>query len=121
MKYINSCLLVLALMSQVVGAEELGFLTDEEMQGALTERITQGVIESVDLATRSVLISGFTYDFGSAATGDPVEVKMYNSDGGAFELLQPGMKVEIAYSQFDDGRLAVRVQQLSNNAVLEES
>jgi len=108
-------------MSQVVGAEELRFLTDEEMQGAVAERITEGVIESVDLVTRSALVSGYAYDFGPAVTDDPVEVKMYNSDGGAFELLQPGMKVEITYGQFDDVRLAFRVQQLSDNAVLEES
>jgi hypothetical protein len=75
----------------------------------------------VDLATRSALVSGYTYDFGPAVTSEPVEVKMYNSGGGAFELLQPGMKVEITYGQFDDARLAFRVQQLSDNAELEES
>lgn len=121
MKYINSCLLVLALMSHMTVAEELEFITDEDvLNETVSARTTQGVIESVDLAERSAIIGGYTYDFGPANMPVPVEVKMYNSEHGAFELLRSGMKVEIVYGDFGDVRLTVRVQQLSDSAVLED-
>lgn len=121
MKYMNSCLLVLALMSQMTVAEEMEFITDEDvLNQTVRARTTQGVVESVDLAERSALISGYTYDFGPANMPIPVEVKMYNSDYGAFELLRSGMKVEIVYGDVGDVRLAVRVQQLSDSAVPED-
>lgn len=125
MKYINHCLLVIALMSQMALAadtdEQMEFITDENVLAeAVRARTTQGVIESVDLVERSAIISGYLYDFGPPDMRIPVEVKMYNSNYGAFELLQPGMKVEIVYGDVGDTRLAVRVKQLSNNAVLED-
>ncbi len=118
MKYINSCLLVLAIMSQMVVAEELRFLTEEEMQNATAARTTRGVIESVDLADKSTLISGYKYDFSSPGDQTPVAVKMYNSSYGAFELLLPGMKVELLYGEDGDIREAIQVQQLSDSTVI---
>ena len=114
MKYLNGCLMVLALMSQMAVAAELKFLTEEEMQGAVASRTTRGVIHSVDLAERTAIISGYKYDFGSPNEQMFVEVKMYNSAYGAFELLQPGMKVEIVYNDNGTERMAIEVQQLSD-------
>jgi len=114
----NSCLLVLAIMSQMVVAEEPRFLTNEEMQGGAAARTTRGEIETVDLNDRSAIISGYKYYFGSPNDESPVEVKMYKSNYGAFELLQPGMKVEVLYGEEVDGRSAIEVQQLSDNVVI---
>ena len=125
LKYINQCLLVIAFMSPMALAadpdEQIEFITDENvLKEAVRARTTQGVIESVDVAERSAIIGGYIYDFGPPDMRIPVEVKMYNSNYGAFELLQPGMKVEIVYGDVGDMRLAVRVKQLSNNAVIED-
>ena len=105
-------------MCQMAAAEELVFLSDEELEGAVAARTTKGVIESVDLATRSAVIGGYLYDFGRPDEQMPARVKMHNSDGGAYELLRPGMKVEIQYGDVGDVRLVVKVQQLSDRAVL---
>jgi hypothetical protein len=114
LKYLNGCLLVLALTSQMAVAEELRFLTEEEMQGAVASRTARGVIYSVDLAERTAIISGYKYYFGSPNEQADVKVKMYNSAYGAFELLQPGMKVEIVYGDDGNERWATEVQQLSD-------
>jgi hypothetical protein len=124
LKYLNGCLLVLALMSpmaQMAVAEELRFLTEVEMQDGVATRTTRGVIHSVDLAERTAIISGYEYDFGSPTQQTPVKVKMYNSAYGAFELLQPGMKVEIEYGDDGTERLVIEVQQLSDIDVPEDS
>jgi hypothetical protein len=105
-------------MSQMVVAEEPRFLTEEEMQDGTAVRTTRGEIETVDLNDRSAIISGYIYDFGSPNEESPVVVKMYRSNYGAFELLQPGMKVEILYGEELDGRSAIEVQQLSDNEVI---
>ena len=108
-------------MSQMAIAKEMEFITDENiLKNTVSARTTQGIVESVDLQARSAVISGYTYDFGTPDMPVPIEVKMYNSDYGAFELLEGGMKVEVVYGDTGDLRLVVRLQQLSNNATIEE-
>jgi len=108
-------------MSQLAIAQEMEFITDEDiLKNAVAARTTRGIVESVNLEARSAVISGYAYDFGTPDMPVPVEVKMYNSDYGAFELLERGMKVEVVYGDTGDLRLVVRLQQLSNDAVIED-
>ena len=111
---------MLAIISQSVAAEDRRPLTDEEIQNAGAVRTTQGIIHVLDLASRAGIISGYLYDFGSATEEDPVQVKMYNSDYGALELLRPGMRVEVVYGEEGNVRLAIRVQQLADQDLLED-
>ncbi len=64
------------------------------------------------------MIGGHKYYFGPAFSS-PLKVTMYNSDGGSIELLQPGMKVEITYGDFEKGRVAVAIRQLADEANIE--
>ena len=115
--------LFLAAGNPVFGREQDGFgksmqfVAPEDMdEGAVMARTARGVIQAIDLAKRTAHISGYTYDFG-----DTVEVKMYGSDFGSFEMLQPGMKVEVVYGDPGDIRIAVRLQQLTGSAEIDES
>jgi len=75
------------------------------------------VIRSIDLDTRTGVIGGYAYQFGSAV--QPVKVTMYNASTGALELLQPGMKVEVVYVDTDTTRLAISIQQLAQDEDVE--
>lgn len=111
---------------QVFGTEQddvsgpLEFVATEDMdEGAVMARTTRGVIQAIDLENRTAEISGFIYDFGEPDDPLPVQVKMSGSEFGAFEMLRPNMKVEIVYGDTGEIRLAVRLQQLADDAELE--
>ena len=120
--------LFLAAGNQVFGGEQddvsdsMHFVAPEDMDdGAVMARTTRGVIHAIDLAKRMARISGYIYEFGSPDDPATVGIKMYDSDFGAFEMLRPGMKVEVVYGDADDIRIAVRLQQLADDADMEES
>jgi hypothetical protein len=117
MKYVNCSLLVLVLFSQVAFAAEPASDGDVDFSHAVPAQITRGVIESIDLEQRIVIISGYSYDFGPNYT--PAEIKMYQSDAGALELLRNGMKVELKYGDIGSTRIPVKVRQLSDQDVVE--
>lgn len=119
MTYFRHLLLVITCMSQLAIAEEF-VTTPSQGDFKQTARVmdTRGVIQSIDLVTRTVVISGYAYDFGPDF--DTVEVKLYNSDAGALELLKPGMKVEVTYVNPDRRRVPISVIQLSNSTVIED-
>lgn len=83
----------------------------------LVARTDQGVIRSIDLEKRTVMIGGFLYEFGPRTS--PVKVTMLNSSAGAVELLRTGMKVEVEYLDLDTSRLALSLTQLPDNAKVE--
>lgn len=92
-----------------------------DLVGGLKEplrgRTDQGIVRSIDFEKRQVVIGGYNYDFGPP--GLPIQVKMLNSNTGAFELLQPGMKVEIIYGDLGTARIAARVTQLPDDEAVE--
>jgi hypothetical protein len=75
------------------------------------------VIRSIDLVTRTGVIGGYSYDFGSAV--EPVKVTMFNASTGALEMLQPGMKVEVVYVDTDTTRKAISIEQLAQDEEVE--
>ncbi len=97
--------------------------TFEEVMNSIKEplfvRVSEGVIRSLDLTTRTGIIGGHKYWFGPAFSESPLQVTMYGSEGGALELLQPGMKVEVTYGDTGDARIAVRIRQLADDADIE--
>ena len=84
-------------------------------------RTKYGIIRSIDLQSRTAIISGFKYAFGSVEDGRTAEVKLYGSEYGALELLKVGMKVKVVYGEFGFMRVVLRLQQLADNAVIEET
>jgi hypothetical protein len=119
--------LFLAAGNQVFGEKpddvrgSMQFVAPEDMdEGAVMARTTRGVVQAIDLAKRMAQIDGYIYEFGSPDDPGSVEVKMYDSDFGALEMLQPGMKVEVVYGDIGDIRITVRLQQLADDADIEE-
>ncbi len=117
MKPFNYSLLIFALMCQVTFAAESTPDITTDFSHAVPAQITRGLIESVDLEQRVIEVSGYIYDFGPEYT--PAEIKMYQSEAGALELLKAGMKVEIKFGDIGSTRIPVKVKQLSDNTVLE--
>lgn len=104
--------LLYSLSATAVTFEELVDSLDEP----LPEIIDTGVVRSIDLAARSIEISGFSYLVGPATIDFPVEVQLYGTTAGSFELLQVGMKVEVEYIDFGNARIALAIRQLSDAA-----
>lgn len=116
--------LCLTVSHRTFGAEQdvrsMEFVAAEDMdEGAVMASTTYGVVQSINLADRTAQISGYIYDFGDPNDRLPVEVRMIDSNLGAFELLQPNMKVEIVYGETKEIRLVVRLQQLVDDASIE--
>ena len=77
----------------------------------------EGVIRKIDLASRTAVISGYKYTFGSASGLNQPTVKLLNSNYGALELLEVGMKVQFHFVVVPGTyRRMLYLQQLPDNA-----
>lgn len=83
----------------------------------LVARTDRGIIRSIDLEKRTIMIGGYVYDFGPQTF--PFKVTMLNSSAGAVELLRTGMKVEVEYLDLETSRLAVSIKQLPDSTKVE--
>jgi hypothetical protein len=84
---------------------------------AIYARTTSGIIREIGLEAREAIISGYRYYFGHVQYNNAAEIKLYQSEGGAFELLTVGMKVEIVYAEYGHLRYVLSLQQLSDAAL----
>ena len=92
----------------------LGALTVQAQEFPMSE--SQGTIDSIDLGKRVVVISGYRY-----RPGYDLNVEIAGSYG-AFTMLQPGMKVRIAYRvKSGTERELVSVQEMPRNAPIDEA
>lgn len=103
MSLIMRCFLLLALMS---------FVDMSLAEKRLYARKTIGEIHEIDLAERKAVISGYRYDFGSVVIGNDSEVKMLGGSTGAFEMLEPGMKVFLLFADTGVSRYVLRAEQI---------
>ncbi|MBV1879780.1 MAG: hypothetical protein KUG79_19210 [Pseudomonadales bacterium] len=97
MQWISRLLGLFLLSTQVYAGNVNFYSVLESMPENSFERIEAGVVRGINLADRTVVISGFTYLLGPATLAKPVEVKLLNSSFASLELLTIGMKVEIRY------------------------
>lgn len=109
-----------AMATQSAGTSGL----DPELEDAISKlekplraRTTRGVIHTIDMNARKGIIGGFEYHFGPPTF--QLKVTMKNSSGGALELLQPGMKVEVVYGDFGTTRIAAAIKVLPDDAEIE--
>lgn len=117
----NFALLTFAILTAPTmtsaSTEEMSF---EEVMGSfdgpLMVRVSEGIIRSIDLSNRTGIIGGHKYWFSPSSSETPLKVRMYQSEGGALELLQVGMEVEITYGDTGIARVAVKIQQLRPGA-----
>ena len=114
-------LILLSVFSMSASAAELTFQeVMDSVEGTLAQRVTEGVIMSIDLSERTGIIGGYKYWFGTPFVETPLQVFMYQSEGGALELLQTGMKVEVTYGDTGVARFATIIQQLDDDADIED-
>ena len=112
-------LLVFILSSaQVTFAE-----TYDELLDGITEQMamreSDGVIRSIDHAARMMVIGGHEYHVGPSYAENPLEVELYGTSAGSFELLSTGMKVTVGYFDFGHTRVALEIRELSAGADIE--
>lgn len=114
-------LMIIAVVAMLYGpGYALGASLQEAVMGLkepLTARVDRGIVHEVDLARRTCMIGGYIYEMGPP--GSPAKVTMLNSRAGAFELLQPGMKVEVTYGDLGTTRLIAALTQLPSSADVE--
>lgn len=114
-------LVIMAVIALLYGpGTALGASLQEAVAGLkepITARVDRGVVREIDLARRTCMIGGYIYEMGPP--GMPAKVTMLNSSAGAFELLQPGMKVEVTYGDLGTTRLIAALKQLPSSADVE--
>ncbi len=116
MKTLLSTLLLMASFTvSAVTFEELGDSMDE----AVPSRVDEGIIRSIDLAARSIVVGGYDYLVGPSTLDQPVKVDLYGTSAGAFELLSTGMVVEVEYIDFGNARVAFRISELGPGVEVE--
>lgn len=118
MKKLFLMLLLGCLAPAVVNAAEPSIVDlASQLDAPLRARTMAGVIRSIDLEKRQAEISGYIFDFGPP--GLPIKILMESGSSGAFEMLDPGMKVEVIYGDLGTARIAVQVRQLPYDADIE--
>lgn len=76
----------------------------------------EGVIRKINLAERTAVISGYKYTFGNSSGFNQPTVKLLNSNYGALELLEVGMKVQFHFVvESGTFRRMLYLQQLPDN------
>ncbi len=112
---VATTLLLTSFFAMAVTFEELGDRT-----GNLPpNRIDEGIVRSIDLAGRKIVVGGMEYLVGPATIDTPVEVNLYGTSAGAFVMLRAGMMVEVEYIDFGDARVALRISELAYDETLE--
>ena len=79
----------------------------------------EGVVREIDLASRTAIISGFRYYFGTSGGYQTAEIDLLAYPTGSFELLEVGMKVQYHYTPEKPWRRILRLRQLPDDAWLD--
>jgi hypothetical protein len=79
----------------------------------------EGVVREIDLASRTAIISGFRYYFGTSSGYQTAELDLLAYPTGSFELLEVGMKVQYHYTPEKPWRRILRLRQLPDDAWLD--
>jgi len=77
-----------------------------------------GMIQAMDRASRTAVISGYRYSFSGVKGYDLPDVRLHGSKFGAFMLLDVGMTVKVVYRLSEHSRVVVELQQVANGTKL---
>lgn len=107
MRYINKLILLMLVTfpTGVMAAEEW------------VEK--EGVVREIDLASRTAIISGFRYYFGSSSGYQTPEIELIYYSTAVFEMLEVDMKVQFHFTSGKPWRRILRLRQLPNDAWLD--
>ena len=100
--------------AEMYSYQELVERVDKEDRTRLAKG--QGIVREIDLAKRSIIIGGYSYLVGPSYVESPLQVSLYATDAGAFELLRNGMVVEVSYLDFGYARIAFVIRELAKEA-----
>jgi hypothetical protein len=84
----------------------------DETEGAVFAH--KGTIDVIDFETSRLVVSGYEFQ---VPLDTPVSIR---GGTGAFSLLQQGMKTEVVYREFPDGRIALQIDQLPDNVEIQQ-
>jgi hypothetical protein len=82
--------------------------------GIYTDRVI-GDIHTIDLVTRTAIISGYLYSFSGLSGYERPSIKLYGSQAGSLELLAPKMRVRIDYVRGNTSRTVITLQEVDPN------
>ncbi|MCP5180047.1 MAG: hypothetical protein H6994_09205 [Pseudomonadales bacterium] len=102
--------LVVLLFTLVVGAP----LWAEEPENVDAVEADAGFIRALDFENNTMVVGGWQY---AVPLDTPVTIRGGNS---AFTLLTVGMKAEVTFRFTESGRVALAVDQLPDNKIIEE-
>lgn len=111
-KFYLLALLTIVFNSLAVAGEVSYFAIVDSMDSNVPERVGNGRIQAIDLAQRTIVISGFKYYLGPSTIDRPLEVRMMGTDHGALELLAVNMFVEVHYLPTSSYRIAKMMTQI---------
>jgi hypothetical protein len=77
-----------------------------------------GMIQGMDYASRTAVISGYRYSFSGVKGYDHPDVRLHGSKYGSFTLLNVGMTVKVVYRLSEKSRVVVDLQQVANGTRL---
>jgi hypothetical protein len=104
MKTINR-LILLTLVTFVPGAMAAEEWVEKE-----------GVVREIDLASRTAIISGYRYYFGSSGGYQTPQMELIYYSTAVFEMLEVDMKVQFDYTSEKPWRRILRLHQLPYDA-----
>ncbi|HJN52177.1 MAG: hypothetical protein QGI68_13895 [Pseudomonadales bacterium] len=90
-------------------------------RNTITSGYTQtrvGMIQLMDHATRTVVISGYRYSFSGIEGYDHPSVRLVGSNFGSFMLLTVGMTVQVVYRLSENSRVVIELLQVANGTKL---
>ncbi|MBT4161892.1 MAG: hypothetical protein HOC70_08905 [Gammaproteobacteria bacterium] len=79
----------------------------------------EGVVREIDLATRTAIISGFRYYFGTSGGYQTPDMELIYYPTASFEMLEVDMKVQFHFTPEKPLRRILRLRQLANDAWLD--
>ncbi|MFT7243116.1 MAG: hypothetical protein ACI82A_000458 [Candidatus Azotimanducaceae bacterium] len=77
-----------------------------------------GEVHELNIAERTAIVSGYRYSFSGLQGYDRPVVRMYGSEFGSFEMLQPGMRIRVKYRLSENSRVVVEARQVANSTPL---
>lgn len=90
----------------------------EEISASGYTQTRIGMIQAIDRASRTAVISGYRYSFTGVNGYDHPHVRLVNSNFGSFVLLNVGMTVKVVYRLAEKSRVVVDLQQVANGTKL---
>ena len=106
------------LAGLILVALSLGNTATAEVEASPYTQTRIAELHTMDYATKTAIMSGYRYAFSGVLGYDLPKIRLYGSDFGAYELLEPGMRVRVTYRLSADARIVIDLQQVHDSTPL---